>query len=565
MTAEQIELFRKTGKVNRLDGSPLAVYNKAHAKVYLHMGGISPNYTIPFSDGKNFLLLKNEVKKEYHEELMRGVFSTFGLSRSSVLETVKFMYNPTAGGYILELMKESRSSIFQEGQYMMRTNSDIVNSFLGIGKESQRNYKLVEGSQTNFDDFAKQSLLSFIVSDPNGLFSAIPIRGQSGKIEKIIPCLVPSSNRITPTAFYYDKWLVWEGTAVVENSLYNVTNVYDRSTGVTENFLLTGLSVVCGGVPVEKNGFSYFDTIINFILPFATKYEQANLMKDFMDVYLAPVKVTYESIECETCNGSKEVRDGDGYTECKSCGGTGIHQNSPKFGDIAIRQSVEKIKAAGDSVYEFTGGEPIRSMEYYAQQAENRQKELRYQTFSKDSTGANESGDAKKMDAERRYKFIDDLKNLFFDIVETHLTILVKLLTDGSPSLVIQRPTQNELQSSFERVENYKANAVASLPPLILNNSFLTAVRSSGDELAYEMALFLVKYDPFAAQLPSEKQKIDTLSTNPVTKRFIERSTYAVFALEKALRKNPDLFIGDYTMIEKAVDTELDILLNSQV
>jgi len=29
--------------------------------------------------------------------------------------------------------------------------------------------------------------------------------------------------------------------------------------------------------------------------------------------------------------------------------------------------------------------------------------------------------------------------------------------------------------------------------------------------------------------------------------------------------KNPDLFIGDYTMIEKAVDTELDILLNSQV
>ena len=554
--------FKEKGTVTYYRDRALSHFDNASAKVKLHTQYVTPAYCVDFLGEKHgYKKLKNECKEIYEDIFLTNIFPTFALSRYETFQIIKLLYTPTAGGYLHELLKEVRASIFQKGQYLITTDSEKVNATLGISnneKNNQNIYSLASGTKTNLIDFLQQVYLPFIAEEPNGLLAVIPFKDASGQIRSVKPILVPAENRITETAYYYENFLVYEANIQFQEvGTRAATVVYDRNTDVTEYFMFTGLAVVSGGISSGQK-FKYFESLLNFVVPLANAYEESAVIKRFYDIYLRPEKVSYESLQCETCSGSGHTYHADNSKhDCKSCGGSGKKINTPMFGDIVIRDAVETAKVTGNSVYEFTA-EVIQSLKYYADSAGDKKEEFLAAAFIKAIELA-QSAIAKEKDRERLYKFVSDYSSVLFNAVQKHLSVMVLLLSDGTPNVIINRPTNTDLKTSYDRIKEYQDAATAGLNSSILVAKFLDSVRSTGNELEYKKALFLTYYDPYYCLTLNDKKGLDALGTVSKFDTFKTFNCYNV--LSKLIIKNTELFFdNDYELISAQMDSELAAL-----
>lgn len=528
---------------------------KWHAVYYgmsLHIDGACPAFK-DLRQGNDFWI----YPKNYFGLAYQQIFEVFLLSRhprepEATRQWRLSQYKPFTQIPFQKVIQTITGAIFQDSGYSIQLENKDDNEYIW---------------GNNFDG---KSLVGFIASrfqeiceDPNGFFAVVPSKPYyETYTEKVEPHVWFISSKyirwVAPDEiiFEFNEYSWWVNSVGIfrfakdgNGNHYNVDEAYG---GYYAHSLMDIPKVQAGGV---WNTQGFYDSWLNAAKPIADEYVGAKSAEQLVNKEASHPWIIEASEDCPECdNGQVQYCTTCSYPSercscstpsydlrsCNRCGGKGEISHNP--GDHLIAPKEDMDRALIQVVTPDVGINKFH--------AENN-KEL-YNQFMQalhlNYIEVAQSGVAKDKDMETRYQFILQISNDLFDrIIPTLIRYITGMrnvrVVNGevapySESMVIVKPTQFQIKTSFDLLTEYKEAKTAQLPDHILTaiSVDFTDKQFGGNDVLKRKTTVINEMDCLAVKTDADISLIAL--NNGVTQKEYQLHYKLPIILDEVIRNN---------------------------
>jgi hypothetical protein len=426
-------------------------------------------------------------------------------------------YRPYQRDPLLKCISIVSGAIFQDGNY-------------GIHMEDQEDNDYIFGNNFNGSSLIGYIIKNFqwICEDPNGIFVTIPkepyYETTTPRIEPHV-YFIPSRDIITITedeVVFTINDIAW----VVNNQYYfrfkkDDTGKYihiDHEYGGFFAHMRGKIPYVAAGGIWNTQGF--YESWLNAAKAVADDIVSARSALQLVNKEASHPFIIEASTECPDCNASgmqtvpceesEENPSGFQLVRCPTCGGS--HSISHNPGDRYIvppEQMKEKLVQIINP--------DVNVNKFHSDEVRNMTNDM-LRALHLNYVDQAQSGVAKDKDMESRYQFISNISNDIFDrLITSILTDILSLrnvevtngvLTPKPTQFYITKPTQFQIKTSAELLEEYKASVAADIPDFVRQAQLEDYVdkQFGGNDVLKRKTAFILRYDPLAVTPETNKQ-----------------------------------------------------------
>jgi hypothetical protein len=509
----------------------LNMWRGVYYRMSLHIDGICPAFkSLRYNERlMTYVLGKktfpNNWSIEYQELFDIYYFSTHPKEPEITRQWRYSQYKPFTQAPFIEAIDIITGAIFQDSGYVVKVDdkedSEYINGNNFHGKT------LVEYLASNF---------ASVCSDPNGYFVFIPTkpRNEFAEGEKIT---VEICYIFTKQIRYISRdEIIFEH----DGYIWNVNKVgyfrYEKGEdgktwynvdGENDGYyahMLEELPIIIGGGKWNAQGF--YDSWLMGARPHADEFISGKSAEQMVNKEASYPSIIESEVQCPQCHGAMNVEvacgcdsgcDVCGNTRvilerCDKCDGKGYMSRNP--GDRMIvpyekmNKSLIEIVNPDISINQFHAA---NNKELYRVILES------LHLYKVDQA---QSGEAKKMDMQGRYQFLNSIcKDWFYRIIDRAIWITLslrgvisvsetELAPNINPEYTIIAPNDYQIKSGYDLGEEYKMAVESKAPEYVregMNQAFVDK-QFGGDELMKRKANYIQVLDPVNVSTVEEVQ-----------------------------------------------------------
>jgi hypothetical protein len=444
----------------------------------LHIDGVCPS----FKDIRTGAMIKPHGWCHLEYDLIFDAFllNKYPREHEETRNWRKSVYKPFTRSPFIQCIQVITGAIFQDSGYGLTVNNKADNDYIWGNNFHGKN--LVQYISESFQHIA---------ADPNGVFVVVPKKLPEGN-EDVEPDIwfIHSKDirHISDEEIVFQKEeLFWAINTIGYFRFQKVegTAQYAEMDGGNGYY-----AHMTDKLPVFKaggiwNGQKYWDSWFTNAKPLADEYISAASSAQLVNKEASHPFIIEASVECPGCGGEKKYQycsrcncdvssggcqchDPENYAlrNCETCKGVGTISHNP--GDRLIAPSEDMDK---DLIKIVNPNTAIN--EFHAKNNTELFNQL-FRALYLNYIEQAQSGVAKDKDMEARYQFILRISNDLFDRlipqILTHILLLRNVAPIGgqtrpaAPEFVIVKPTQFQIKTSFDLLEEYKIATESKIP-----------------------------------------------------------------------------------------------------
>lgn len=516
----------------------------------LHTCGATPRF-IPLGYRKEYYTPKSYFGIEYQKIFENRLLSRHPREGEETLQWRLSQYKPITRTPFLQIIELTSSSIFQNSNY-----------YIEVEDISEEKYiKNPNFDNLSLTDWIKQMAFQSIVEDPNGFIIRIPTRPYNQITTNKVQVKILFVKTID-IIYNDEESILFRNNGDIylidENNIWKILKLEDE-TYVSEGYYYHGFgylpATVAGGV---WNTQGFYDSYLVKAQAIADEFVSSYSSEQLVDKEASHPFIIQGEQDCKMCDGLGErIVECDGSVEgcehgyhkvpCDACGGKGVISNNPGERKIVPMEDMDKdhIKIIN----------PDTTINTYHHKKNADLYDMMIDALNLWRLEQRQSGTAKIIDQERLYLFISNISNHIFDSIVTesikdilnyrNLTVINDVVIPSAISFTIMKPTQYQVKSSLDLLNEYKEGVISGMPFYIRAKMAIDFIarQYAGDAVMKKKAAIIYEMDAVYCYTSNEKRR--ALENGAISIEEVAKSTQIPFFLNELISN-----IGDTAFVE---------------
>lgn len=471
-------------------------WRQVYLRTTLHTLDIRPSFNF-VANGKVYASPKSDYDAIYDNYILnRYVTQHDARQQWTRLNTI------TGKGFIDRAIQKWASVIFSENGYQLKAQNEKTNTYLDSGNFSG----------FAFSDWVKETLLHLTINDPNGYVAVLRSDNLTEEEPAKPQIYVVNSGDVLHAHTDDEPFLAFkrkvdrveqfvvidtERTYFIDSQSGNI--VYYPNNKVVQYSIL-------GGVPITKNGLSFFESYLFYVLDLLNRWatERAHYEGSRKDGI--PIRGMV-SKGCDDCGGAGVINGdcGEGAENhgnpncketCKKCNGSG-KTISINQGDTFEFSEELLIKGGGIADFVSWVNPDTRIVDQDLVIIEGLKVEIEKALFIRQTeSAAQQSGEAKKIDLAAANQFISKISNRIFATAKVLLLAIVgHIEMTATPDIVFRETTTFITKDESDYINDIATFVKMGNIPKSKELEASMAI-SAGDNVTAKMINFFLQYAP---------------------------------------------------------------------
>jgi len=528
----------------------------------LHTTGATPRF-VPLGNRQTYYTPKSYFGPEYQQIFINRLLSRHPREGEETFQWRLSQYKPITRTPFLQIIELASSSIFQDNNYSIEISDENEEKY--IKSAAFDNLSLVE--------WIRQIAFQSIMEDPNGYILRIPSKPYNEQTKDKIEMSLWFVKSIE-IIYNDDVSLLFKRDGVVylvtTEDIFTIEKDDNQEYATIVGYYHHGLgrlpTTIAGGI---WNTQGFWDSFLVKAQAVADEYVSSYSSEQLVDKESSHPFIVQGEEDCRLCNGTGEevitcVGDDDdcegGFrrTECHVCNGKGTISTNPGERKIVPMEDMDKdhIKIVN----------PDTTINNYHHKKNADIYDMMIDALNLWRLEQRQSGTAKIIDQERLYLFISKISNHIFDRVITDsikdilgYRNIVTVKGIDAPAVIpfsIMKPTQYQVKSSYDLLNEYKEGVISGLPYYIRSKMSLDFINRqySGNEVIRKKGRVIYEMDAVYCYTENEKRR--ALENGSITIKEVRKSAQIPFILNQIIASMGDdaFIIEPIQNIKKAVD-----------
>lgn len=471
-------------------------WRQVYLRTTLHTLDVRPSFNL-VANGKVYANPKSDYDAIYDNYILnRYVTQHEARQQWTRLNTI------TGKGFIDRAVQKWASVIFSENGYQLKAQNEKTNTYLDGGNFSG----------FGFSDWAKETLLHLTINDPNGYVVVLRGDNLTGEEPAKPQIYIVNSSDVLHAHTDNEPFLAFKRRVnkVEQVVVIDIEHTYfiDSQSGnivYYPNNKVVQYSIL-GGVPITKNGLSFFESYLSYVLDLLNRWttERAHYEGSRKDGI--PIRGMV-SKGCDDCGGVGVINGdcGEGAENhgnpncketCKKCNGSG-KTISINQGDTFEFSEDLLLKGGGIADFVSWVNPDTRIVDQDLVIIDSLKVEIEKALFIRQTeSAAQQSGEAKKIDLAAANQFISKISNRIFATAKVLLLAIVgHIEMTATPDIVFRETTTFIPKDESDYIADIEA--FVSLGNIRKAKEIESQMAStSGDMVTAKSIRFFLQYAP---------------------------------------------------------------------